>query len=82
MLRAYVEQSGGEGQKREFDFHQAVRNLIVQGADREQLVAMLSRIRDSYPAGDHHRDIAQAEISWVQSQPELTKAPPNEPALN
>lgn len=81
-IRAYVEQGGEGSQKGAFDFHQVVQNLIEQGADRDQLVAMLGRIRDSYPEGDHHRGIAQAEISWVQSQPTLSKEPPNDPGLN
>ena len=82
LLRAYVQNSGGEGPPGAVDFHQVVQNLIEKGADRAQVAAMLGRIRDSYPEGDHHKAIAQAEIDWVEALPELKQEAPNEPQLN
>ena len=79
VFKAYLNQGTTDREKGAFDFHQLVENLIGQGSDRAQVRTMLERMRDSYPQGDHRRDIAQAEIDWVAKLPPDALATTPEP---
>lgn len=67
QLRQAMADQVDQSQEGAAQFHQKVSDLIGGGAKPSEVIKMLERIRDSYPENDHHKDIAQSEINWINS---------------